>query len=148
MTLCRCWPCLHENLATNSGCPYLHWICMIKHLWATYYTRHEFLWHDDVIKWKHFRDVGDLRRHPAHYEVTVMDIQELHTHFTASAISVRGPTLHIPRISIRLAGKTCRKISRNLEARKCGFRFAGSLWNITGTSAALLPRRLSNFRAI
>ena len=48
-----------------------------------------------------------------------------------------------------LSGKTsyC-KISRSLEAARFGFKLFQSLWNLAGTSAALLPRCLSNFRAI
>ena len=34
------------------------------------------------------------------------------------------------------------------EATRFGFRLVQSLWNVTGTSAAVLPRCLSNFRAI
>ena len=48
-----------------------------------------------------------------------------------------------------LSGKTsyC-KISWSLEAARFGFKLFQSLWNLAGTSAALLPRCLSNFRAI
>ena len=41
-----------------------------------------------------------------------------------------------------------RKISWKLEAARFGFRLLQSLWNLTDTSAAALPRCLSNFRAI
>ena len=48
-----------------------------------------------------------------------------------------------------LSGKTSyRKISRSLEAAIFGLYLFQSLWNLAGTSAALLPRCLSNFRAI
>ena len=48
-----------------------------------------------------------------------------------------------------LSGKTSyRKISWSLEAARFGFKLFQSLWNLTGTSAALQPRCLSNFRAI
>ena len=48
-----------------------------------------------------------------------------------------------------LIGKTSyRKISWSLEAARFGFKLFQSLWNLAGTSAALLPRCLSNFRAI
>ena len=48
-----------------------------------------------------------------------------------------------------LSGKTSyRKISWSLEAARFGFKLFLSLWNLAGTSAALLPRCLSNFRAI
>ena len=41
-----------------------------------------------------------------------------------------------------------RKISWSLEAARLGLRFFNSLWNLTGTRAAELPRCLLNFRAI
>ena len=48
-----------------------------------------------------------------------------------------------------LSGKTSyRKISWSLEAARFGFKLFQSLWNLAVTSAALLPRYLSNFRAI
>ena len=48
-----------------------------------------------------------------------------------------------------LKGKTSyRKISWSLEAARFGSKLFQSLWNLAGTSAALLPRCLSNFRAI
>ena len=48
-----------------------------------------------------------------------------------------------------LSGKTSyRKISWSLEAKRFGLKLFQSLWNLAGTSAALLPRCLSNFRAI
>ena len=48
-----------------------------------------------------------------------------------------------------LSGKTSyRKISWSLEAARFEFRLFQSLWNLTGTSAAALPRWLSNFGGI
>ena len=48
-----------------------------------------------------------------------------------------------------LSGKTSHgKISRSLEAVRFGFKLFQSLWNLVGTLAALLPRCLSNVRAI
>ena len=41
-----------------------------------------------------------------------------------------------------------RKISRSLKAARFVFRIVRSLWNLTGTLAALLPMCLSNFKAI
>ena len=41
-----------------------------------------------------------------------------------------------------------RKISSSLEAARFVFRIVRSLWNLTGTSAAVLPMCLSNFKAI
>ena len=48
-----------------------------------------------------------------------------------------------------LSGKTSyRKISWSLEAARFGFKLFQSLWNLAGTSVALLPMCLSNFRTI
>ena len=48
-----------------------------------------------------------------------------------------------------LSGKTSyRKILWSREAVKFGVRLFQSLWNLTDTSAAALPRCLSNFRAL
>ena len=48
-----------------------------------------------------------------------------------------------------LSGKTSyRQISRSLEVARLGVTIIVSLWNLTGIAAALLPRCLSNFRAI
>ena len=48
-----------------------------------------------------------------------------------------------------LSGKTSyRQISWSLEAARLDVAMAVSLWNLTGTSAPLLPRYLPNFRAI
>ena len=48
-----------------------------------------------------------------------------------------------------LSGKTSYgKISWSLETAIFGFRLFRSLWNLTGTSAAALPRCLTNFRAL
>ena len=41
-----------------------------------------------------------------------------------------------------------RKILWSLEGARFGFTLFQSLWKLTGTSAAVLPRCLSNFRAI
>ena len=40
------------------------------------------------------------------------------------------------------------KISQSLEAARFVFRIVPSLWNLTGTSAAGLPKCLSNFKAM
>ena len=41
-----------------------------------------------------------------------------------------------------------RQISRSIEATRFGFSVSQSLWSLTGASAAMLPRRLSNFKTI
>ena len=43
---------------------------------------------------------------------------------------------------------SCRKISWSLKVARLDVIMLGSLWNLTGNSAALLPRCLSNFTAI
>ena len=48
-----------------------------------------------------------------------------------------------------LSGKTSyRQISRSLEPARLGVIMIVSLWNLSGISAAVLPRCLSNFRAM
>ena len=57
--------------------------------------------------------------------------------------------IFIPQGLYSLNGKTSyRKISWSLEGARFGFKLFQSLWNLAGTSAALLPRCLSHFRAI
>ena len=43
---------------------------------------------------------------------------------------------------------TCFKISWSLEAARFVFRIVRSLWNLAGTSVALLPKCVSNFKAM
>ena len=64
--------------------------------------------------------------------------------------SHRRPCLRVGLVLYSLSGKTSyRKISWSLEAARFGFKLFQSLWNLAGTSTALLPRCLSNyFRAI
>ena len=51
--------------------------------------------------------------------------------------------------SVSISDKTYyRKISWSLDAARFVFRIVRQLWNLTGTSAALLPTWLSNFTAI
>ena len=53
------------------------------------------------------------------------------------------------RHPVSISEKTShRKISWSLEAARFVFRIVRSLWNLTGTSAALLPMCLLNFKAI
>ena len=59
------------------------------------------------------------------------------------------PVLTCSQGPVSIPEKTSyRKISRSLEAARFVFRFVRSLWNLTGTSAAVLPMCLSNFKAI
>ena len=61
----------------------------------------------------------------------------------------RGPLAFILLGLYSLSGKTSyRQISWSLEAARLDVAMVVSLWNLTGTSAALLPRYLPNFRAI
>ena len=133
--------------------------------------------HDNVIKWKHFPrywpsvrgihrspvnsphkgqwrgalmfslicaringsvnngEAGDLRHHRAHYDVIVMTVchsESIRTH--------TGSRLKSDETSY------C-QISQNLEAARFIFRIVRSLWNLTGTSTAALPRCLPNFQS-
>ena len=57
--------------------------------------------------------------------------------------------LHGYQEPVSISDKTAyRKISQNLEAARFVFRIVRSLLNLEGTSAALLPRCLSNLKAI
>ena len=77
---------------------------------------------------------GDLRRHRAHYAATVMMIDD-----GQAKPATRAPSQYPKRrLSVR---------SRNVSKRFV-FRIVRSLWNLTGTSAAVLPMCLSNFKAI
>ena len=77
---------------------------------------------------------------------------------TAAEISqditeVREFRLHqlqaMPQGLYSLSGKTSyRQISWSLKAARLDVAMGVSLWNLTGTSAAALPRYLPNFRAI
>ena len=70
---------------------------------------------------------------------------ETTSHWNATGAALLQPTLAL----YSLSGKTSyRKISWSLEAARFGFKLYQSLSNLAGTSAALLPRSLSNFRAI
>ena len=95
------------------------------------------------------RKAGDLRRHRAHYDVTVMT-KWIIPRSTIWLSVVPGTQLktrfHGP---VSISEKTSyRKISWSLEAARFVFRIVWSLWNLTGTSAALLPMCLPNFKAI
>ena len=57
------------------------------------------------------------------------------------AVGIPGPVSIFEKTSYR-------KISWSLEGAWFVFRIVRSLWNLTGTSAALLPMFLSNFKAI
>ena len=68
-------------------------------------------------------------------------------------VIIRGKSIHNEVVCIlglySLSGKTSyRKISWSLEVAGFGSKLFQSLWNLAGTSAALLPRCLSNCRAI
>ena len=61
----------------------------------------------------------------------------------------RHPYVETDPGPVSISEKTSfRKISWSLEAARFAFRVVVSLWNLTGTSAALLPMCLSNFKAI
>ena len=80
-----------------------------------------------------------VRASPVRYEITAA-----HT-LNALGGQIGGQTKGLSPLS----GKTSyHKISWSPEAARFGFRLFQSLWNLTGISAALHPRCLSNFRAM
>ena len=75
------------------------------------------------------------------YEATWCDATSRHLATMSCNIKIQG--------LYSLSGKTSyHKISWSLEAARFGSKLFQSLWNLAGTSAALLPRCLSNFRAM
>ena len=104
-----------------------------------------------INRWVNNREAGDLRRYRHHYDVIVMKKKSFENAvYKKSAYleaSILFPMIHLGLYS--LSGKTSYgKISGSLEAARFGFRLFQSLWNLTGTSAAVLPRCLLNFRAL
>ena len=89
--------------------------------------------------WVNSRNAGDLRHHRAHRDVTVMFV--LPDYFTITFATVRGPWDSIYKAVKRLTAKS-------REVARLDVIMTVSLWNLTSISAALLPRCLSNFRAI
>ena len=72
-------------------------------------------------------------------QVTVQPyLQDPRLYFTSG---LHGPV----SISVKTS---YRKISWSLEAARLAVQIIASLWNMTGTPTAVLPRCLSNFRAI
>ena len=62
---------------------------------------------------------------------------------------LRRPPTACNQGPVSISAKTSyRKISWSLEATRLVVNIIASLWNLTDTSAALLPKCLSNFRAI
>ena len=69
--------------------------------------------------------------------------------FSLKCVSDGYPMLHSPLDPVSIFDKTSyRKISQSLKAARFVFRIMWSLWNLTGTSAALLPMCQSNFIAM
>ena len=63
--------------------------------------------------------------------------------------SSRTTSMHTHQGPVSISENTSfRKISLSLEAARFVFRIVRSLWNLTGTSTAVLPMCLSNFKAI
>ena len=112
--------------------------------------------------WVNKCKAGDLRCHRAHYGVIVMSLWAgLPLHEAGRpwcepdqwwiCVVMAYWYRHIIRALglYSLSGKTSyRKISWSLGAARLGVIIIVSPWNLTGISAALLPRCLSNFRAI
>ena len=94
--------------------------------------------------WVNNREAGDLRRYRAHYDVTVMppvcDRRQTDT-WVRVATQDQG-------LCSQSGNTSYRQISWSLKAARLGIIMIVTLWNLTGISAALLPRGLSNFRAI
>ena len=153
-------------------------------------------WHDDVIKWKHFprywpfvrgihrsprnfdvffdlnkrwvnnREAGDLRRHHAHYDVTVMETLPalFHVLFCCQPKQAIEQTVELPviwnamarmwrqrfmtrHLAILSTQKTLKMLSiinkrRYTKPRGCGLKFPFHMKFVKGSVAA---SQLSNF---
>ena len=65
-----------------------------------------------------------------------------------SFIELTWQQRYVPGLYSLSGRMSYRKISRSLEVARSGFKLFKSLWNLTGTSAAVLPKCLSKFRGI
>ena len=111
--------------------------------------------------WVNNREAGDFRCHHTHYDVTVMGIASAGyscthpwTWITVTWLTWKQPFSperqqcgSCPNVSISDKMSRC-KIPWSLEAARFVFKIVRSLWNLTGTSAALLSKCLSNFKAM
>ena len=99
--------------------------------------------------------VGDWNNYSMHATVVptvVVDLSRLNTDFwwaLGFAWHWKFPPLNWTQGLYSLSGKTsyC-QISWSLDAARLDVAMVVSLWNLTGTSAAVLPKYLPNFRAI
>ena len=111
--------------------------------------------------WVNNRDAGYLRRHRAHYDVTVMQKGDSYVVIWGSDPPVSVPMLlaSVPSSSKRiklwilglysLRGRTSYRMnSWSLEGASFYVIMIASLYNLTGISEALLPRCPSNFKAV
>ena len=102
---------------------------------------------NEIIRWSQVDDV-----HVEHDGFT----QE-HSLPYSQAWWAIGPDKHLWPTWLKHAGDHMQNISgetpyhqlsQNVEAARNGFQFMRSLWNLTGFSASMLPRRLSNSKVI
>ena len=85
---------------------------------------------------------------PIKYQMN-LEISQYRTNSRLQSAPWRLDSLHWSQGPVSISDKTSyRKISQSLEVARFVFRIVRSLWNLTGTSAALLPMCLSNFKAI
>ena len=115
----------------------------VKYVWP---TRSREVYTDAYVNLYILRDLaGHFGKY--HFNLFQLSIakESLAPTFRASSV---GPTCWHQGL-YSLSGKTSyRKISWSLEAARFEFRLFISLWNLTGTSAVVLPRCLSNFGGI
>ena len=94
--------------------------------------------------WVNNLEAGDLRRPLRHYDVRVMQSAALNV-ATKSLLAQQWLQLGLYSLNRRTL---YRKILWSVEAARFDVIMIVSLWNLTDIFATLLPRYLSNFRAI
>ena len=101
--------------------------------------------HDDVMTWKHFPDDWPFVRRIHQSSQRASNYAEILYFFLVSLNKLLYKQPGLYSLSSKMS---YRQISWSLKVARFRFRLVQSLWNLTGTSAAILLRCLSNFRAM
>ena len=124
---------VHISMAIIYGMKYTHFMLLCYHSYWFMQVMH--ILYSRLLEWPWANTEC-----PGASQVTLKDMVKISTG-TESQQNHQGP--------VSISEKTSfGKISSSLEAARFVFRIFRSLWNLTGTSAAVLPVCLSNFKAI
>ena len=167
----QCWSCALTHICVNrrplAYALELHIICFNQYNW-THYTHHKNVtdhsiyypyqsilltylhWH--CVAWRTFWKLSVIVRW---YVLFVLLRHRRHSRngflqedgYMLNPNNSKKINRDLGPVSIPDKTSYC-KISWSLEAARFIFKIAQSLWNLTGTSAAVLPRCLPNFKAM